>query len=309
MKKYIAGIIFALGIGYLLFTNHDNITGYTSKLEKVPAVESSKEDSLEAKINKTIKIATFNIQVFGRSKRKKQDVMNILTKTVRNFDITAVQEIRDSSETTLDYFVREINELQGADYKAVGSERLGRTSSKERYAFIYNPAAVSFSGISYTYNDENDVFEREPFIAGFSSGNFDYVLVNVHIKPDDAKREIAALADVVKDADEKFANDHDIIVLGDFNADGSYFSENITTGFRDLFYTWIVSDDMDTTVAKNTYTYDRIVFQQEFTTQDFTGNTEVFRFDQIYHLTPELTKKVSDHYPVFAVFYTDKDTD
>ena len=85
--------------------------------------------------------------------------------------------------------------------------------------------------------------------AGFSSGNFDYVLVNVHIKPDDAKREIAALADVVKDADEKFANDHDIIVLGDFNADGSYFSENTITGFRNQTYTWIVSDDMDTTVA------------------------------------------------------------
>ncbi len=50
----------------------------------------------------TIKIASFNIQIFGKSKRQKEDVMEILTKTVRNFDIVAVQEFRDKSEKTFD---------------------------------------------------------------------------------------------------------------------------------------------------------------------------------------------------------------
>ncbi len=52
--------------------------------------------------NDTIKIATFNIQIFGKSKRQKEDVMDTLTKIVRHFDIAAVQEFRDKSEKTLD---------------------------------------------------------------------------------------------------------------------------------------------------------------------------------------------------------------
>ncbi len=55
--------------------------------------------------NETIKIATFNIQIFGKAKRQKEDVMEVLTKTVRNFDIIAIQEIRDKSETTLPFVV------------------------------------------------------------------------------------------------------------------------------------------------------------------------------------------------------------
>ncbi len=50
----------------------------------------------------TIKIARFNIQIFGKSKRQKEDVIEILTKIVRHFDIVAVQEFRDKAEKTFD---------------------------------------------------------------------------------------------------------------------------------------------------------------------------------------------------------------
>lgn len=49
--------------------------------------------------------------------------MDILVKTVRNFDILAVQEFRDKSMTTLPYFVEKINEIDGFKYNYVGSER------------------------------------------------------------------------------------------------------------------------------------------------------------------------------------------
>ena len=43
------------------------------------------QDSVEERT--TAKIAAFNIQVFGRAKRQKEDVMAVLTKIVREFDI------------------------------------------------------------------------------------------------------------------------------------------------------------------------------------------------------------------------------
>ena len=177
--------------------------------------------------DETITIATFNIQIFGVTKRQKKDVMDVLIKTVRHFDIIAVQEFRDKTQKTLPYFVKKINDMDGDKYEYIGSKRLGRTSSKERYAFIYNTKTVKFNDFLYVYNDTDDVFEREPFVAYFSSGDFDYVLINIHTKPDYAKSEINALDDVVKDAEAKLPNEKDFIVLGDFNADCTYFNDEV----------------------------------------------------------------------------------
>ncbi len=258
----------------------------------------------------TITIATFNIQIFGVTKRQKIDVMDVLTKTVRHFDIIAVQEFRDKTQKTLPYFVKKINDIDGDKYEYIGSSRLGRTSSKERYAFIYNTKTVKFNDFSYVYNDSNDVFEREPFVAYFSSGDFDYVLINIHTKPDDATNEIDALDDVVKDAEAKLPNEKDFIVLGDLNADCSYFNDEAdNSDLETEEYFWVVADDADTTVKKTVCAYDRIVFKKEATLEDYTGNWEIFRFDKEYNLSQKKAEKVSDHYPVWSEFFTDKDDD
>ncbi len=44
----------------------------------------------------TIKIASFNIQIFGQSKSSKQEVMDILVQIIRDFDIGLIFHIRDS---------------------------------------------------------------------------------------------------------------------------------------------------------------------------------------------------------------------
>jgi hypothetical protein len=46
------------------------------------------QDSVEERT--TAKIAAFNIQVFWRAKRQKEDVMAVLTKIVREFDIVCL---------------------------------------------------------------------------------------------------------------------------------------------------------------------------------------------------------------------------
>jgi endonuclease/exonuclease/phosphatase family metal-dependent hydrolase len=260
----------------------------------------------------TAKIAAFNIQIFGQAKSQKQDVMAVLRDVVREFDIVLIQEIRDASEETIPNFVDAINQMEGPDYSFIRSERVGRTSSKEAYAYIYNSETVQFiQGSDYVYNDVDDVFEREPYIAGFKAGNFDFVLVGIHVKPDDAYNEIGNLSLVVSSIQTVSPNENDIIVMGDFNADGSYFDEDDTSNlFKASEYNWLISNDMDTMV-KTDYTYDRIVVLDSTLNHEYDGGSaQVFYFDQVYGLNNQtFVAEISDHYPVFAQYKTNLSDD
>ena len=173
---------------------------------------SMEQDQVEE--TETAKIAAFNIQIFGQAKSQKEDVMSVLTKIVREFDIVLIQEVRDASEQTIPNFVEEINQLEGPQYSFVRSERLGRTTSKDAYAYLYNTQTVQFiQGSDFVFNDVADVFEREPYIASFKIGNFDFVLIGIHTKPDDAYNEIGNLTLVVSSIQASKPEEKDIIVV------------------------------------------------------------------------------------------------
>jgi hypothetical protein len=71
----------------------------------------------------------------------------------------------------------------------------------------------------------------------------------------------------------------------------------------------VIDDDADTTIRNSTdCAYDRIIFTKA-TKEDYTGKYEVYQFDKEQGMTKQTALKVSDHYPVWAEFYTDKDTD
>jgi len=252
-------------------------------------------------VDGSIKVAAFNVQVFGQSKRSKPAIMAILARTAREFDVMLVQEIRDASETTAQYYLDAINDMPGIDYSMVSSPRLGRSSSKEAYAFYYRASTVEHIS-DYVWNDTGDVFEREPYIASFRSGNFDFVLVGIHVKPDDAEAEIGALAQVYAAILAGNPDERDIIILGDFNADGSYFDEGGASPLKTSQFTWVITNNMDT-MTRTGFTYDRIVIPNA-TTHEF-DRAEVFRFDSVFGIVDqELIEDVSDHFPVYGVFNT-----
>lgn len=257
----------------------------------------------------TIKVANFNIQVFGVTKAGKPQVMDILARTIAEFDIVAIQEIRDISETAIVDLENEVDAL-GVDYTTIIGPRLGRTSSKEQYAYMFRTDLIEYID-AYTFDDSgSDDFHREPLIAQFkaTSGNFDFVLVTLHTDPDEATEEINALPDVLADAKNYFS-ENDIIVLGDLNADCSYFDEDDPDNpMRGDGYNWLIGNDMDTNLAASSCTYDRIIILDD-SQGDFTGDAGVYRFDDIYNLTEDDAEDVSDHYPVWAEFYTNKDND
>lgn len=103
----------------------------------------------------------------------------------------------------------------------------------------------------------------------------------------------------------------DIICVGDFNADGSYYDEGTYTAtFPSNEYHWLIGNGEDTTVAVNEYTYNRIVTTLSMN-EDLTAATGVHLFDQLHDLSsPTLDPgDVSDHYPVWVEFYRGKDSD
>lgn len=99
-------------------------------------------------------IGSFNLQVFGVTKAGKPEVMAILAQIIRHFDLIAVQEIRDASGTSVIDLKNAVNST-GVIYDYEIGPRLGRTSSKEQYAFFYNTATIVASSGAYTFDEGN----------------------------------------------------------------------------------------------------------------------------------------------------------
>ena len=274
----------------------------------IPAIRLWSEGNQSTK--ETLRIGAFNLQVFGPTKAAKPEVMDVLGKIIRTYDIIAVQEIRDASEAALPSLVNTVNS-GGAQYGYVVSERLGRTTSKEQYAYIYNIKTIELAGTPHTYPEPNgtDPFHREPYIAAFKalSGNFDFTLITIHTDPDEATEEINALDTVVSYARSAYPDEQDFIILGDLNADCSYFDEDSPSSLSGSEYYWCINNSVDTTTKTTDCTYDRIIIT-DAAISDFTGDASVFRFDTEYGLTANETTAVSDHYPVYAEFWSGRDT-
>nr|AAH79505.1 Zgc:101000 [Danio rerio] len=256
-----------------------------------------------------MKVASFNVQKFGKSKLSDPAVLQTLIKIVSRYDIIVILEVVDSKGRAMDNFLKELNKFdKKAHYTMELSTRLGRGNYKEQFMFLYREDVVELVG-SYQYKDDQpgdeDAFAREPYILRFKCPNAvleDLVLMPVHTKPEDSVKEIDELYDVFQDVRKKWKTDN-IMILGDFNADGSYVSDKKMKQIRirsDPEFHWLISDDEDTTASThNDNTYDRIVIYGDDMMQAVVpGSAKPFNFQTAFSLTEEDALKVSDHYPV-----------
>jgi endonuclease/exonuclease/phosphatase family metal-dependent hydrolase len=249
----------------------------------------------------TIKIASFNIQVLGRSKLAQPSVMEVLCDVVRRFDLVAIQEVRAREDDILPRFVRQIN-AGGRKYDFLIGPRLGRTQSKEQYAFVYDTATIETDRTAlYTVADPGDLLHREPLVGSFRVRGpppgeaFTFTLINIHTDPDEARQEVEALAQVERAVRADGRGEDDVILLGDLNADELEFGAlgqvpNIT---------WVISG-MPTNTRGNR-TYDNILFHRA-ATSEFTGMSGVVDLMRDYQLTLDAALEVSDHLPIWAEF-------
>jgi endonuclease/exonuclease/phosphatase family metal-dependent hydrolase len=258
----------------------------------------------------TFRIASFNIEVFGKSKSEDTRVIYTLAEIVRRFSIVAIQEIRTQDDNHMSNFVRLVNSSGKTPrrYDYVVGPRLGNSQSKEQYAFIFDTERVMIDpNTVFTVGDPNNLLHREPLVASFrtqmpAESAFTFTLVNVHTdpgpEPDVLPLELAALAEVYREVRRTGRGEDDIIMLGDFNADDAYMSKQTRIG-QIPGVTPLVRGVFSNT--RQNKLYDNLVVHLQSTTE-YKGRSGVFNFGQEFNLSPAEAEQVSDHFPVWAEF-------
>jgi endonuclease/exonuclease/phosphatase family metal-dependent hydrolase len=249
----------------------------------------------------TIRVATFNIQVLGTSKLSKPQVMDVLARIVRRFDVVAVQEIRSRDQDILPRFVDLINST-GRQYDYVIGPRIGRSNSKEQYAFLFDRESVEVDRSQlYTVDDPDDLLHREPLVGWFrvrgpaTDQAFTFSLVNIHTDPDETTQELNVLDDVFRVVRDDGRGEDDVILLGDLNVDDRHLGQlGELSGI-----TWIISGTPTNT--RGTEQYDNLVFDLQ-ATREYVGRGGVFDFMREYNLSVDEALEVSDHLPVWGEF-------
>jgi endonuclease/exonuclease/phosphatase family metal-dependent hydrolase len=177
---------------------------------------------------------------------------------------------------------------------------MGRSSQKEQYAFVYNTRNISYINDSaFIIDDAADKLHREPFVASFkvNNGSFDFTLINIHTDPDIVKQEMNVLDDVYRAVQESDSEENDVILLGDLNTPGRRLYE---LGRIPGIYA-IIADKKTMTNTRNNEQFDNIVFDGN-TETEFTGQYEVFSYENEYGMTIKEALRISDHRPVSAKF-------
>ena len=160
-------------------------------------------------------------------------------------------------------------------------------------------------GTPYLYVEGNNEFIREPFIACFKAGNFDFTLVEIHViygdTISDRRAEVSLLDDVILAVKTANARENDIILVGDFNLE----SDDLAWQMNAIGYQPLVDPTQKTTIT-DTSSYDNIWINPSFT-QEFESFNEIYRFDEVMFNNDDNTAElaVSDQRPVSAVFKTD----
>ncbi len=249
-----------------------------------------------------IRVGTFNIQVFGQSKLDKPAVMSILADVARQFDVLAIQEIRTQDDRHVEQFLQMIN-AGGRKFDAIVGPRLGRSSSTEQYAFLYDTETIEVvPGSVYTIEDRLDLLHREPLIASFRVRGppperaFSFRLINIHTDPDETKQELDALGDVfsiVQQQSRPFEDD--VILLGDLNVPPQRFGR---LGYLPGI-TPVITNQY--TNVRGSSTLDNIVFDRRHTVEAL-GPGGVMSLTEMYGISFETLLEISDHLPVWADF-------
>lgn len=273
-----------------------------------------------SKLDESINVATWNIREFGRKKRSEAAV-HYIAEILGQFDLIGIVELRDDLGD-----LKRVLDILGPYWRTVYSDMIRDAGGNwERIAYIYDKRAVVFNGLAAEANPPrtkrgkeylSDIsWWRSPYYASFRSGNFDFVLLTVHIRwgesEKDREKEISLVAEWV-DAKrkEKNADDKDIIVMGDFNIPSRkspLFDAVMAKGL--VIPAALLKKDPGSNLEKDKR-YDQIlhcpIYPENFTN---TGGVVDFYAGDIEPLFPGMEKtaftyQISDHLPLWIQINT-----
>src|SRR4051812_28754873 len=180
-----------------------------------------------SRLDESINVAVWNIREFGK-KLRTDAAHHYIAEILGQFDLIGMVELRDDL-TDLKCVLRYL----GPSWKIVYSDWTDDGGGNhERVGFLYDARALTFNGLAAEIDpprtkkqDEylaTQSFWRAPYMCSFRAGNFDFIAMATHARWGNSiakrKAELQLLADWIDTRFKcKYVEDHDLIVIGDFN--------------------------------------------------------------------------------------------
>ena len=278
-------------------------------------------------------VGTWNVRKFGGfhnawtenpvSPKRNLRGLAVIAEVIKCFDVIAIQEV--TRDTTALRFLME--HFLGSFWAALLTDvTAGDKGNVERLVYLYDTRRVTLSGLSgelvlEPMSDGNpaEQFDRTPYMVGFRAAKEHFTLLTAHIRYGKvAADRIPELTRIAQYTAQEIRNrtrsgssqeEANLIVLGDFNIDqregNPLFDAFVETGL------WVPEplQKLKTNTSMTPKFFDQIAwFRDDFElrptgmagTIDFAG--AVFQ-----DLSPtEMTHRVSDHFPLWVEFSTDR---
>lgn len=283
----------------------------------------------DAKIPKRTKsnfrLLTWNIRNFHG--RKEDKAMSYIAEVIRNFDVIAIQEVKDDLGG-----IEKLQRLLTKRYRFVFSDPAG---NGERLVFCYDSKKIRFTGLAAeivmapgqgkkTVAPELE-FERTPYMASFRTVNCNFILVTVHIyygSGSAVKYRLDEIKNIAKFLEKRSADtdslDSDYIACGDFNIERvrakirKNKKEDPIDGLFDALQSkgLIVEDDIKNSPSNLSQTrhFDQIAYHKyDDSTISFVRGGVIDFVGAVYQNDKKVKYKLTDHLPMWAVFETTPD--
>ena len=316
-------------------------------IQKILQIKKHLTDSgIPNKRDDNLLLCNWNLKEFGQS-HKHPEFYYYIAEIMFAFDLIVVQEVRRS--------IRELKILAnilGENWAyMINDVTEGDEGNSERSAILYNTKRVDFNGFSgELVVDQGLQLKRTPHITGFLTAWKHFSIINVHLDPgkketnaarrkDELQRIMDTLNPKLKTGGLGYEN---IIISGDFN-----FYPTVDDNSIDLLEDYGFKQveklrNVDSTLAKNNYTYDRIFIKRnkyfdiiedeeglenagvvEFRSlfendlniyksmarKDYEGRNPNKEFKDSkypnYYWVHWLSRQMSDHYPIWFEMNTD----
>ena len=180
-----------------------------------------------SKLDETINVAVWNVREFGKTRRT-EPAVHFIAEIIGQFDLVALVELRNDLTD-----LGRVMGFLGSYWDVVYSDWIEDDGgNSERVAFLFDRRAVVFNGLAAEIEAPRvktgaewvatQSFWRAPYMCSFRAGNFDFIAIATHARWGEGtagrQAELQALADWIETRfKSRFVEDHDLIVMGDFN--------------------------------------------------------------------------------------------
>ncbi len=250
--------------------------------------------------NGSVRIATFNIHKLDRQKMANRRTAELLAKTIREFDLIALQGLESGNELMLRQLMELVNS-EGNRFDFV----ISPTSPTDRsfiYAFVVNTETIHLDGAHrYLLQDPDNLMTHPPFIGWFRTvtpdpdRSFTFSLVNVCLDRQRNPGEIQRIGEIFRVVRNDGRGEDDVIVVGDFDAN------NADLDFLDGEFGLISTIQNTPTTTHGDQQRDNILVETR-ATSEFTGRVGVFDLMNVFNLKSAEAIAISEQMPSWAEF-------